>query len=163
MSDVIVLVDDEEMVLRALSRVLKGAGMTVWATTQPRQALEYLMTQPQPLAVISDHHMPDMTGLELLAEASVYAPYAARLLTTGSPSKQMLADAINRSHVHFYVEKPVSMPHLLELLGRVKARHERQQPPPPKPVKAPGVRGDELYDAARYLSEGLLPHIKART
>lgn len=162
MSDVIVLVDDEEMVLRALTRVLKGAGMAVWATTQPRQALEYLMTQPAPLAVISDHHMPEMTGLELLAEASIYAPYAARLLTTGSPSKQMLADAINHSHVHFYVEKPVSMPHLLELLGRVKTRQERLQPPPPKPIKAPGVRGDELYDAARYLSEGLMPHIKAR-
>lgn len=159
--DTILLVDDEEMVCRALMRVLKSAGLKVWATTDPKAALEYLSTQASPLAVISDHHMPEMTGLELLAEAATRAPHAARLLTTGSPTQQMLAEAINKSHVHFYVEKPVQMPHLLELMTRVVERQQRQKVSLPPPIKAPGVRGSELFDAALFLGTALnLPHIK---
>ncbi len=161
MADTIMLVDDEEMVCRALSRVLKSAGWTVWATTDPRAAIEWLRTQPAPMAVISDHHMPEITGLEVLAEAARCAPQATRLLTTGSPSHQMLADAINKSHVHFFVEKPVQMPHLLELMERVSQHQQRRQMPSLPPVRAPGVRGNELYEAARFLGDALqLPHIK---
>ncbi|HEY1099907.1 MAG TPA: response regulator [Myxococcota bacterium] len=152
----ILLVDDEALVCRALARVLKSAGWDVQATTDPKLAIEYLETQPPPLAVISDHHMPEVTGLDVLAAAAIRAPSTTRLLTTGSPTKQMLADAINKSHVHYYVEKPVQMPQLLELMRKIADHHEKRQAPAAKPIRAPGVRGDELYDAARFLGEAML-------
>jgi len=164
MPNSVLLVDDDEVLCRALQRVLKSAGMKVWTTTNPRAALEYLRTETAPMAILSDHHMPEMSGLELLAEAANLAPHSARLLTTGSPTQALLAEAINKSHVHFYLEKPVQTPHLLALMARVQERHRRQQVPRPLSVRSAKVSGDELYDATLFLGDALNLHrIKAHS
>lgn len=151
MAETIVLVDDEPLIISSLTRVLKSAGFPVWGTTDPREALLYMKSN-EPLAIISDHFMPEMTGLELLAAARLQVPHAARLLTTGSPSMAMLSDAINKSHVHFFLEKPVAISPLIELLYRVVDVSHRQRVVVAPPVeRAAAVDDDELYKAARFL------------
>lgn len=150
----IVLVDDEPLVVSSWTRVLRAAGLPIWSTTSPLAAVKYLRTEAAPIAVVSDQHMPDICGLEVLAEAQKRAPSAARLLTTGNPSMKVLADAINRSHIHFYLEKPVSARQLVELLEGFARQRER-------PLRAQVVRGDapvvgdELFDAVVSLGHTL--------
>lgn len=150
----IVLVDDEPLVVSSWTRVLKAAGLPIWSTTSPHAAVKFLRNEPAPIAVISDQNMPDISGLEVLAEAHKRAPNAARLLTTGNPTMQVLAEAINRSHVHFYLEKPVSARQLVEVLERFARRGEM-------PVRAQVVHGsnpvvgDELFDAVVSLGRNL--------
>jgi DNA-binding NtrC family response regulator len=149
MAKKIVLVDDEPLIVSSLTRVLKSAGLPVWGTTDPREALEYIKTN-EPLAIISDQFMPEMTGLELLAAARLRVPHSARLLTTGSPSMFMLSEAINKSHVHFFLEKPVAISPLIELLYRVVDVSHRQRAVVAPPVeRASDIDDDELYEAAR--------------
>lgn len=150
----IVLVDDDPLVVTSWTRVLKSAGLPIWSTTSPLAALKFLRDEAAPIAIISDQNMPQISGLELLAEAQKRAPNAARLLTTGNPTMKLLAEAINRSHIHFYLEKPVAARQLVEVLEHFARRGEA-------PVRAQVVHGsqpiigDELYQAAVSLGHAL--------
>ena len=78
----LLIVDDEPRILSALRRSLRREPVEVLAVESCREALELLASQPVDL-VLSDHKMPGMTGLQLLAEAARLRPQAVRLLITG--------------------------------------------------------------------------------
>ena len=61
----ILIVDDEENVCHALRRSLRKEGYELFFGNEPAQGLEVLKAQPVDM-VISDHLMPNMTGLEFL-------------------------------------------------------------------------------------------------
>jgi DNA-binding NtrC family response regulator len=63
----ILLVDDEEKILKALGRALRGAGHEVVETTNPRQALRLLAERPFDVLVV-DNIMPETSGLDLIRE-----------------------------------------------------------------------------------------------
>jgi DNA-binding NtrC family response regulator len=63
----ILLVDDEEKILKALGRALREAGHNVVETTSPRQAQRLLAERPFDLLIV-DNMMPELGGLELIRE-----------------------------------------------------------------------------------------------
>jgi len=63
----ILLVDDEEKILKALGRALRGAGNEVVETSSPRQALRLLFERPFDVLVV-DNVMPETSGLDLIRE-----------------------------------------------------------------------------------------------
>ena len=78
----LLLVDDEAQILAALCRSLRREGYELVPAQTPREALERLAEGPFD-AVLSDHKMPGMTGVELLERVAHLQPGAARLLITG--------------------------------------------------------------------------------
>ena len=62
----ILIVDDEANIRHALKRSLRKEGYEMLFASEPDEALELLRTQEVDM-VISDHLMPNMTGLDLLA------------------------------------------------------------------------------------------------
>ena len=78
----LLLVDDEAQILTALCRSLRREGYELVTAQTPREALERLAEQTFD-AVVSDHKMPGMTGVELLEKVAHLQPAAARLLITG--------------------------------------------------------------------------------
>lgn len=79
---VLLLVDDEAHVLSALCRSLRREGYEILTAETAAEALRILEAREVD-AVLSDHKMPRMGGLELLERASRLRPSAARLLITG--------------------------------------------------------------------------------
>lgn len=79
---VLLIVDDEPRILSALRRTLRREGYEIIAVDSTREALRTLAEQPVDL-ILSDHKMPVMTGLQLLAEAVRLRPRAIRILITG--------------------------------------------------------------------------------
>jgi DNA-binding NtrC family response regulator len=63
----ILLVDDEEKILKALGRALRDEGHEVVAASSAREAQKLLASRPFDLLVV-DNRMPDKTGLELIKE-----------------------------------------------------------------------------------------------
>jgi len=61
----LMVVDDDSLNLDLLSRCLERHGYTVVRATRGAKALQYLRTGSVDL-ILLDHHMPDMTGLEVL-------------------------------------------------------------------------------------------------
>ncbi len=82
----LLVVDDEARILSALRRSLRREGWRVLTASTPDEALRLLEEEPID-AVLSDHKMPRMSGLELLEVAARCRPNAARILISGWPDE----------------------------------------------------------------------------
>ena len=82
----LLLVDDEARILSALRRSLRREGWRVLTAGTPAEALRLLEEEPID-AVLSDHKMPGMSGLEVLEAAARRRPDAARILISGWPDE----------------------------------------------------------------------------
>lgn len=80
----LLIVDDEIRVLSALRRALRKEGWEIHLASTPQEALKLLDEYPV-AAVLTDHKMPGMSGLQLLAEARRRRPEAALFLISGWP------------------------------------------------------------------------------
>ena len=99
----IAVVDDDPAVLDSLRFLLEVAGYRV---TTYGSAIAYLAYDAEPHAcLILDHHMPQMTGLELVARLRVWGRGLPVLLITGSPSPAIVARAAELG-VQRVLEKP---------------------------------------------------------
>jgi response regulator RpfG family c-di-GMP phosphodiesterase len=119
----ILVIDDEEIVLVGLRESLVREGYLVVTVSNPFAALQQL--QQQPFAVIiSDHHMPGVTGLEFLGQAKEIQPDATRILITAVLSLDMVIDAINKGEIYRFIVKPWLRE---ELLATVKSAVQRYE------------------------------------
>lgn len=101
----ILVVDDEPIVLNALRQTLERDGHHVSATTSPLKALE-LVREQDFAAIIADHRMPEMTGLEFLIESRKLRPHSSRILITAVLSLPTIVEAINKGEIFRFVAKP---------------------------------------------------------
>jgi response regulator RpfG family c-di-GMP phosphodiesterase len=112
----ILLVDDDAGVREALGGQLEMEGYAVFTAEDGPRALELLERVQFPV-VISDQHMPGMTGLEFLAKVKEAQPNAARILITGVLSLPTLVEAINGGEIYRFLAKPWTR---AELIATVK-------------------------------------------
>lgn len=103
-SPILLIVDDEERILNALSRSLRREGYTILTAQTPQQVRELLEQHPVDV-VLSDHKMPAASGLDILALASELRPSAARLLISGWP-EQVPPDRLAALGVRELLPKP---------------------------------------------------------
>lgn len=102
----IVIVDDEDMVIKTLKTLLKIEGFSnVDIFNDPGTALEYIKDNPCDL-IISDFIMPKMNGIEFLSKAKQYQPDTTQILLTGYADKENAIRAINEVGIFKYIEKP---------------------------------------------------------
>lgn len=102
---VILVVDDEANILKALKRTLSGEEFKVVTFLRPVEALEALK-ELRPDIVLSDHLMPEMTGLEFLKIVRSRAPDTCRIMLTGHAEMQTAIDAINEGEIYRFLLKP---------------------------------------------------------
>jgi DNA-binding NtrC family response regulator len=100
----LLLVDDEERVLRSLEAVFRVL-YEVHLTTHPLEALQWI-DQSHFDVVICDQRMPTMSGVNLLREIRRRAPSTVRLLLTGYADIPAIVASINEGEIHRYVHKP---------------------------------------------------------
>ena len=101
----ILVVDDEEQVRTALTRLLEREGYTVTSAEGPTEGLEILRQQPIKL-VISDHNMPDMSGIEFFSLIRERHPHVCRIMLTGDPERETIIRAVNEGEVYRFLPKP---------------------------------------------------------
>lgn len=102
----VLLVDDEESVLSALTRLIMQEGTyDVTATSSPYEAL-HLVSKESFAIIISDHRMPVMEGACLLEKIKEVSPQTMRIMLTGYADINAAMDAINMGEVYRYLTKP---------------------------------------------------------
>ena len=109
----LLLVDDEEDNLALLTRTFRSH-YKLLKTTSPLQALELLKTN-EVSAIVSDHKMPEMDGIEFLTKARAINPDVMRILVTAFSDANILIGSINEAKIFQYVKKPFD-PHDLALV-----------------------------------------------
>jgi putative nucleotidyltransferase with HDIG domain len=113
--DRVLIVDDDELILRALARILEGAGFDTRCYLAPEDALSALEREA-PVVIISDYMMPEMDGITFLKQARARAPGAVRILCTAAEDFQVALQAVNSGEVYRIISKPW---HQQELLATV--------------------------------------------
>ncbi len=108
----IMIVDDEEMVTKTLAAYLElETDFEVLTFQDPVKALEKLHQRRVDL-IISDFLMPEMNGLQLIAQAQQLDPDLPCILLTGYADKENAVKAINEVKLFQYVEKPWDNEHI---------------------------------------------------
>lgn len=101
----ILLVDDEESILKSLRRLLADIPIEVLSATGGAEALE-LIKEHNVSLIISDQRMPEMTGVEMLKRSREISPDTVRILLTGYADITATVDAINDGAIAYYFNKP---------------------------------------------------------
>jgi two-component system, LuxR family, response regulator FixJ len=112
---VVAVVDDDGAVRDSLQFLLEVMGHTVAAFAS---AADFLKSDLQRVAcLILDHHMPGMTGLELVERLRATGVVLPVLLITGAPSAAITARATSLS-VDRVLEKPPTDTDLLDFVTK---------------------------------------------
>jgi response regulator RpfG family c-di-GMP phosphodiesterase len=119
----ILVVDDDESVLRVIEEQLKWEGHRVVTATNPTAALDWLATTAFSV-IICDQCMPEMAGLDFLAKARELRPSTSRMLITGVLSLDTMIDAINRGEIFRFIGKPWLRAELLATVKNAVQRFE---------------------------------------
>ena len=114
----VLVVDDELAIVKAIELGLKQEGYQVKTARLPQEALDLAGKETFDL-VISDINMPNMDGLELVANLKDPLPLADFALITAFGTLENAIQAI-RLGVRDFLTKPFKMEHLFALVRRVE-------------------------------------------
>ena len=101
----VLLVDDEENILRSLKRCLRSEPYELLLAPSAEDALA-TMAQERIDLVVSDARMPGMDGPTLLANIKKQYPWCIRILLTGYTDITSTIKAINDGQIYRYIRKP---------------------------------------------------------
>ena len=128
----IMIVDDEEAILKSLQRLLrhvpcshgnKTFQLEVTAFSEPAKALEFARHEPFDL-FISDFRMPVMDGVEFLKGVKEIQPDAARLILSGYADLNALMRAVNEVGIDRFIGKPWNDYELTSAIAQSLAHRE---------------------------------------
>ena len=128
----ILIVDDDESILKALRRLLSMTPCTVGSETykltvdiftSPNEALEKSRYTAYDL-VLSDYRMPVMNGVQFLKAFREIQPDAARLILSGYADLNGLISAIDEAGISRFISKPWNDYELIATLGQVLTLRE---------------------------------------
>ena len=114
---IILTVDDDPAVSQAITRDLRsryGERYRLARSTSGGEALtsleEFARRDQSVALIVSDHRMPEMTGIELLRHSKVPAPGAKLVLLTAYADTDVAIKAINDIGLDHYLMKPWAPP-----------------------------------------------------
>ena len=100
----VLVIDDEQIVLNSVKRVLGQAGFDVETTLSGRQGLEWALNKTYDV-VLTDIRMPDIGGMIVLRDVKRAKPELPVMIITGYANVQSAVQAMKLGAAD-YVEKP---------------------------------------------------------
>ncbi|WP_026477421.1 HDOD domain-containing protein [Alkaliphilus transvaalensis] len=114
----ILLVDDEEQILKSLKRVFLKSDYEIFIAVDGMSALELLEKEKIDL-IITDIRMPEMDGFQLLEAVKRNYPEVIRLVLSGFTDEKKIFQLIQNNLAKMYVRKPWNNDELLKNIHQV--------------------------------------------
>jgi len=102
-SEIVCLVDDDPMMLRATGRLLASDGFAVRPFNKGEDFIAYVASHEVPLVVL-DIWMKEMTGLEVLARLCAISPQTHVIVITGRENSAARITAMQIGIVAFFIK-----------------------------------------------------------
>jgi DNA-binding NtrC family response regulator len=125
----ILIVDDEERILKAIERVFRKEKFDFFTATSGEAGLKLLEMREFDL-VMSDQNMPEMDGLTFLQKVKAEQPHTLTIMLTGAREMDVAVQAINEAGVYKFIMKPwddedlkITVRRALESLDLVRERN----------------------------------------
>ncbi len=119
----LLVVDDEEAILETMTFTFED-DYEVLTSASAEKALRLLDDQGPVAVVLSDQRMPEMTGVEFLAEVFNRHPETVRIILTGFADMDAIIHAINDGHVYAYITKPWEPDQLKQVVRRAVEHYQ---------------------------------------
>jgi thioredoxin reductase (NADPH) len=165
---VLLTVDDDPEVLRAIERDLRGRYAQRYRVMRADSGnaalvtLRELKARNNPVALLlADQRMPQMDGVHFLAEAMDIHPQAKRALLTAYADTNAAIEAINEASVHYYFMKPWDPPEekLFPALDDLLHDWTSQFRPLYDGIRVLGTRwSSRSYDLRDFLGRNQVPY-----
>jgi two-component system, probable response regulator PhcQ len=101
----ILIVDDEEKIVKSLTRILIDDGYTIFGALSGEEGLQKLKRYGVDV-VISDQRMPGMQGVEFLKKVQMDYPDILTIMLTAYGDVDTAMEAINKAGVYKFILKP---------------------------------------------------------
>jgi serine phosphatase RsbU (regulator of sigma subunit) len=116
MSAKVLFVDDDPIVLASFRRTLRKQ-FPVETVESGLEGLRAVRENGPFSVVVTDYCMPNMNGIEFLAQVRELAPETVRMLLTGSADLNAAIQAVNQGNIFRFLTKPCSGDELLRALA----------------------------------------------
>jgi len=122
MPEKILFVDDEPSVLQGFQRLLHREFVIETAVGAKGALIAFSANGPY-AAVVSDMRMPEMDGVQLLAEIKLRSPDTIRIMLTGNADIQAAVGAVNEGNIFRFLTKPCGKELLAKTLNAALVQH----------------------------------------
>lgn len=116
----VLLVDDDETLLRSFARALKSAGFDVSTAGSAEEALSHFAVSPSDV-IVSDISMPMKSGVEMMGDLRAVDEDIPVILVTGRPSVESAIQAMDSGAMR-YLLKPVDKSELVSVVASAVRR-----------------------------------------
>jgi thioredoxin reductase (NADPH) len=166
---IIFVIDDDQQVLRAITRDLKAhyrQDYRILSTASVKEALDSLLDLKNKGEVValflSDQRMPEMEGVDFLCKAQTFFPEAKRVLLTAYADTDAAIRAINDVRLDYYLTKPWDPPEekLYPIITDLLEDWHGSYRPDFKGIKVIGYPySPKSHDIKEFLSGNLVPYL----
>ncbi len=111
----VLIIDDDEMMLKGLSNYLSDAGFKTITTADGPQGI-MLYNSEEPDIVVLDLGLPSLNGIEVLRQMRKHNPDAKVIIASGYESSTTTKEALANGAFAF-IGKPFDVDKLIELIN----------------------------------------------
>lgn len=112
----IMIVDDEKLVARSISRFFRGEQYDCFIVNNPEEAINSYKTK-HPDLVIMDLQMPQKNGFELLSQIRGFDKNTPVIMISGNMDKAKI-EALKKIGATECFEKPLNPGHIIDTVNR---------------------------------------------
>ncbi len=123
MKNKILLVDDEENILKAYQRILRSE-YDIYTAKSAEEGMLLLKNKGPFAVVVSDFRMPKTDGITFLSDVRKLDPIATRIMLTGQADLQTSINAINEGHIFRFLMKPCPYEFFRKIIDDAVAQYE---------------------------------------
>lgn len=110
------IIDDDEIVLKSCSKIFKEEGFDVVITSSPKEGLR-LASESSFDVILCDWKMPEFDGMDVVEELDRRTPNSTVVMISGFPSVGRATEAMKRGAMD-YVSKPFTPEEIAEVVQK---------------------------------------------
>jgi formate/nitrite transporter len=120
MAEKMLIIDDEEIVLKSCRKIFEAEGFEVVTTANPQEGLK-LVSEKSFDVILCDWMMPGFDGLDVVEEIDKRSPNSTVVMISGYPSVGRATEAMKRGAMD-YVAKPFRPEEIIEVVKKAVRR-----------------------------------------
>ena len=120
MAEKMLIIDDEEIVLKSCRKIFEAEGFEVVTTTNPQEGLK-LVSEKSFDVILCDWMMPGFDGMDVVEELDKRSPNSAVVMISGYPSVGRATEAMKRGAMD-YLAKPFRPEEITEVVKKAVRR-----------------------------------------
>jgi formate transporter len=120
MAERMLIIDDEEVVLKSCRKIFEAEGFEVTTTTSPQEGLRLISKTPYDV-ILCDWMMPGLDGMHVIEEIDRCSPDSVVVMISGYPAVSRATEAMKRGAMD-YLPKPFRPEEIIEVVKKAVRR-----------------------------------------